>query len=587
MEGSSAGDQRSTRSLALTAVRCAAASAPLVSAPDPHALRSSAEVAAAKGDTVTALKLYTALLDAEPSQINYFHRAGVYLKKHQYAHAISDLNRAMELDSKFFKGMMLRAKVYKVTGMCEAALEDVRTILAAQPTHKEASSEKPKVEQCVALVQQARALLAAHQHDQAKHTITQALDIAYDSHKLLLMRIEAHTALRDWQSILVDTRKILQNDKSSMDALYIRGRAYYFLGEHDNALTHYKEGLRLDPEHKAIKEATKALKLLVRRIANTDAALQQNNGAEALEEIEAALSMDPQHTVIRPGLLLKKTEALLKLKRWAAARDLASELITADENNVDAYCKRAEAKLGLEEFDQAVADYTKATQINPQHQAATQGLHHAQLELKKSQQKDYYKELGIPRNANARAIKKAYRKAALLWHPDKHEADADKTLAEKKFQAIAEAYEVLSDPEIKGKYDRGEEVSEHNRTNEREVIQRQRSAAHLSFASSHCCCSLCPSPCFPHSSTNRTKVVSSSSTTPSGSAGSITVITVGSSSSTRSDGDRGPKEGQRARPPPSHAAAAAAERTLWLFVRLLHTRYTNWVTQHFNSALNF
>lgn len=403
------------------------------------------------------------MLDIESSQINYFHRANVYLKRHNYAHAISDLNRAMELDPKFFKGLVFRAKVFKVTGACESALEDLRTILTAQPTHKEALIEKPKVEQCVSLVQQARALLAARQYEQAKHIVTQALDIAYDSHKLLLMRIDAHVALSDWQSVLVDTRKILQNDKSSMEALYIRGRAYYFLGEHDNALTHYKEGLRLDPEHRAIKEAAKALKLLIRRIANTEAALQRGNGAEALEEVDAALSMDPSHTAIRPGLLLQKVSALLKLQRWAAARDLASELLAQDENNVDALCKRAEAKLGLEEWDQAVADYTKATQLNPQHQAASQGLHHAQLELKKSQQKDYYKELGIPRNANARAIKKAYRKAALLWHPDKHEADADKTVAEKKFQAIAEAYEVLSDPEIKGKYDRGEEVSTHSR----------------------------------------------------------------------------------------------------------------------------
>lgn len=366
----------------------------------------------------------------------------------------------MVLDPKFTKGHMFRAKVYKVTGACEAALEDLRQIQAVQPAHKEAMAERPKVEQCVALMQQARAMLSAHQFEAAKSTITQALDIAYDSHKLLMMRVGCHVALRDWQSVLVDTRKVLQADKSNMDALYARGRAYYFLGEHDNALTHWKEGLRLDPERGDMKDATKALRLLLRRITNADSSLASGQPAEALDEIEAALGLDPSHQVIRPGLMLKKAEALIKLKRFGEAKDVASGLIASDESNVDAWVKRAEAKMGLAEFEAAVQDYTKATQLNQQHQAAAQGLHQAQIELKKSLQKDFYKELGIPRDANARQIKKAYRKAALQWHPDKHEGDVDKSVAEKKFQAVAEAYEVLSDPEIKGKYDRGEDYKQ-------------------------------------------------------------------------------------------------------------------------------
>jgi len=46
-------------------------------------------------------------------------------------------------------------------------------------------------------------------------------------------------------------------------------------------------------------------------------------------------------------------------------------------------------------------------------------LREAQLELKKSKRKDYYKILGIPKNADDNHIKKAYRKLALKWHPGK------------------------------------------------------------------------------------------------------------------------------------------------------------------------
>ncbi|MCW2121070.1 molecular chaperone DnaJ [Flavobacterium sp. 7A] len=64
--------------------------------------------------------------------------------------------------------------------------------------------------------------------------------------------------------------------------------------------------------------------------------------------------------------------------------------------------------------------------------------------------KDFYDILGIAKGADAAAIKKAYRKKAIEFHPDKN--PGDKT-AEEKFKEAAEAYEVLSDPAKKGKYD--------------------------------------------------------------------------------------------------------------------------------------
>ena len=68
--------------------------------------------------------------------------------------------------------------------------------------------------------------------------------------------------------------------------------------------------------------------------------------------------------------------------------------------------------------------------------------------------KDYYKILGLSRGASEEDIKKAYRKMALKYHPDKNKAAG----AEEKFKEIAEAYEVLSDPKKRGVYDQyGEE----------------------------------------------------------------------------------------------------------------------------------
>ncbi|GAB69369.1 40kDa heat shock protein [Plasmodium cynomolgi strain B] len=62
---------------------------------------------------------------------------------------------------------------------------------------------------------------------------------------------------------------------------------------------------------------------------------------------------------------------------------------------------------------------------------------------------DYYNVLGVPRDATENDIKKAYKKLAMKWHPDKHLDEKDKKAAEEKFKVISEAYDVLSDPDKK------------------------------------------------------------------------------------------------------------------------------------------
>src|SRR5260221_6004673 len=64
--------------------------------------------------------------------------------------------------------------------------------------------------------------------------------------------------------------------------------------------------------------------------------------------------------------------------------------------------------------------------------------------------RDYYEVLGLSRGASDEEIKKAYRKVAMQWHPDRNPGNAD---AEAKFKEATEAYEVLRDPQQRARYD--------------------------------------------------------------------------------------------------------------------------------------
>lgn len=420
-------------------------------------LRSLGDQAQGRNDFTAAASAYTRLIQVEPTQNNYYTRAQLYLRQRKYDRVIPDLNKAMELDKSFVKGLQTRAKIFKLQGRCAEAAADLEQILTLKPGDKKTLEEMGPARQCADLIRLVHQHYNAQQWQYALHYLSQVLETAYQSHELLRLRARTYLKLGDAQNALMDTRKILQSDKSDLEALLIRGLAYFEMGEYDNAVTHWREGLKNDPENAELKEQYKKLRLILRLQSDGDESGQGGRHQEAVDSYKEALTHVGDHKMLRVAINYKICDQYVHLKDGKQAHAACSIVLELHDGHFDALLRRGEASILTGEYQQAINDFQRAQQQQPQNGAAHDGLQRAQRLLKQSQQIDYYKELGVARNANDREIKKAFRKLALQYHPDKH-TESDKEAAEKKFRIVAEAYEILADPEMRGKYDRGEEV---------------------------------------------------------------------------------------------------------------------------------
>lgn len=125
------------------------------------------------------------------------------------------------------------------------------------------------------------------------------------------------------------------------------------------------------------------------------------------------------------------------------------------------HLRLADSQTKLNNHAEAVRAYTVAEGINPTAEIRSAKRAAAKRE-KEAKRKDWYAILGLDRNCNDDEIRKAYRKAALMYHPDKQATlgDEEKAKAEEKFKEVSEAYNVLIDPQKRRMFDSGADMED-------------------------------------------------------------------------------------------------------------------------------
>ena len=220
--------------------------------------------------------------------------------------------------------------------------------------------------------------------------------------------------------------------------------------------------MRLDPDNIVCRNAIKAINRQEEAKESGNQDFKAGRYQSALSHYTAGIEADPHNPKNAALLYANRAAVYLKLKKNAEALADCNKSIELDDNYAKAFLRRGEARMELGEYEDATRDFNRCHQLDPM-LGARERMRVANTEAKKAARKDYYKILGVEKSATDDQIKKAYRKLALKWHPDKNaQTEEKKHEAEKKFKEINEAYVVLSDPEKRKQFDLGGDPNNPN-----------------------------------------------------------------------------------------------------------------------------
>lgn len=429
-----------------------------------------------------ALKLYTDAISLCPDSAAYYgNRAACYMMLLNYNSALTDARHAIRIDPGFEKAYVRVAKCCLALGDIIGTEQAIKTVMELNSQSTAVSGEQTAVQK----LRQLEATIQSNYDTKAYRNVVYYLDSALKlapaclkyvclldlkiygynwsikHFRYRLLKAECLAFLGRCDEALDIAVGVMKLDSTSADAIYVRGLCLYYTDNLEKGILHFERALTLDPDHYKSKQMRSKCKQLKEMKENGNMLFKSGRYREAHVIYTDALKIDEHNKDINSKLLYNRALVNTRIGNLREAVTDCNRVLELNSQYLKALLLRARCHNDLEKFEEAVADYETALQLEKTPEIKRL-LREAKFALKKSKRKDYYKILGIGRNASDDEIKKAYRKKALVHHPDRHANSSaeERKEEELKFKEVGEAYAILSDARKKQRYDSGQDIEE-------------------------------------------------------------------------------------------------------------------------------
>lgn len=409
-----------------------------------------------------AIKLYTEAIELDGSNVAYYaNRAACYIMMGDHQAALDDCRQVLQRDPHNGKGLLREAKCHVALGDPQAAGRSLQLLRELEPQNVALPRELKTVEILKHFLTEGDKAYETQDFNKVIYCMDRALQQAVSCSKIKVLKAECLALLKRLPEARLIADEIMRADRTNADAMYVRGLCFYYEDNIEKALQHFQQVLRLAPDHPKASVAYKKARLLKSKKDEGNEAFNSGNYQEAFNAYTNALEVDPTNKLANSKLYFNRATVCSKINKLNQTVEDCTTAISLNDDYQKAYLRRAKAYMDLEMYEEAVRDYERIWRKDHSRENKRL-LDQAKLELKKSKRKDYYKVLGIPKDATVDDIKKAYRKRALLHHPDRHSSAPEdiKREQEKKFKELGEAYNILSDPKKRMRYDEGRDLDE-------------------------------------------------------------------------------------------------------------------------------
>ena len=375
----------------------------------------------------------------------------------QYKESIRDYEKSLEINPKNTKNMNRLASVYIIRGQIGNAKMLQEKALNLEPNNSIFREQMTTIEKILEDEIKLEDKIKEKKFEDAEEVCKRMIEKESDFSELKLKYIQILIEnVKLTEALQYINNEINYEDKKSNEQFdYLTALCLYYDGQYEKA----KKQINL-MKSKGNSIDTKDLLEKVNTIdsikTKANEIFKQKKYEEAIEEYTKILEFYPNNKKFNSLILANRALCYQKLNKNVEALRDSNQSIKLNPFYARGYIKRGNVYMELKMFDDARADFQKAKDLDPNVTGVDGYLNDANKNAEKARKRDYYAILGIDKNADEKEIKRAYKKMAMKYHPDRNsESEESKKMAEKKFIDVNDAYSVLSDPKKRSMYDQG------------------------------------------------------------------------------------------------------------------------------------